>query len=365
MKRIALGCFLILHTPVVSQEAQREHFGFGFINVTPDAHSYSLGNAVAVANHWQMTEWNPAGIGFLGDASLQYDYKDHFAGISLHTFSGGMGQFSLAKIGASYRRMSYGTMKKVTESDPEGTSSGTYRPYEEVFSITVARQILPWVSIGVSLKRVGSHFDQVSADGTLYDVGLMAVIPIEMQGKDIQHAFYFGASAGNNMIGDLPVFKKIKNNNDTVQVNQPTTVLIFASEPFNVRRNLRTGIGWETAWVRDYSFESNLKMLEALVHFSLESYSNSNVFVSDHGADAGDMQLRAGIEIKALEVFSIRLATRDLRRSNESFINREGVGLRIPFRFFEKKLDVVAVLNYASGENSTGDYFSFGISEKL
>lgn len=360
MIRILVGCLLVLHATGITQETQRESFGFAFLHVTPDAYTYSLGNGVALANYWQMTEWNPAGIGFLNDASLRYDYKDHFAGISLHTFSGGMGLSSLAKIGVSYRRMSYGTVKYTTESDPDGTIE-TFKPYDEVFTITVARQIFPWISIGVSLKRVGSQINKFSADGTFYDLGLMAAIPIET--RQIQQTFYFGASAGNNLIGDLPVYKT--KNNDTVQVNEPTTVAIFISEPFNVRRNLRAGLGWGVAWFRDYSFESNLKMLELLGHFSLESYSTRNVFVSDHGADAGDMELRAGIEVKALEVISLRLSTRDLRRGNGSFISREGLGVQIPFRFFVKKLDVVATFDYASSENSTGDYFSFGLAAKL
>jgi hypothetical protein len=344
MIRIFVGCLIVLHATGIAGEDRREEAGFAFLRVTPDAYSYSLGNGVALANNWQMTEWNPAGIGFLDDASLRYDYKDHLAGISLHTFSGGMGLSSLAKIGVSYRRMTYGTVERTTESDPDGTI-GTYRPYEEVFSVTVARQVLPWISIGASLKRVGSQIDKLSADGTLYDVGVIAIIPIEMQRKDIQHTLYFGASAGDNLIGALPVYKT--KNNDTVQVNGP----IFISEPFNVRRNLRAGLGWGVAWFRDYSFESYLKMLEMLGHFSLESYSYRNVFVSDPGTDAGDMEMRAGIEVKALEILSLRLSTRNLRRSNESFISRKGVGLRLPFLFFVKKPDVVVTFDYASSES--------------
>ncbi|MBL7996452.1 hypothetical protein JNM05_13880 [bacterium] len=355
-----------LHS-VLGQGTNRPVFVFTLLNITPDAQSYSLGNTVAIGDQWNSGYWNPAGIGFARGMALQYDHIDYFAGISSHNWTSGYTHNKFGSLAFTYRRVSFGSIKKTTEEFPEG-GIGSYEPHDDVIALNYAYKIFDMVSFGITIKRFNSQIDNISTEATLYDLGVMAKIPI---GKPLScdNTLYMGISTGNNLFGSNPKYHG-RGLSGPVFIDSQTVFLSYGSGSFSVERNYRIGIGHGFSYTDKSILNGTANIFEMVSHLSYQDFSTRNVFVSDHSYKSGRDELILGVEISILEIASIRLASKNFMRGDGKILGeRFGYGIQLPSRFFIKsQYEITPKFEYSDQRmGSLGDVsrWGFGLDVKL
>ncbi|MBL7960783.1 hypothetical protein JNL27_11150 [bacterium] len=360
---LILYALLNLHS-LLGQETNSDLFAFVVLNITPDARSHSLGNTVAIGDQWNSGYWNPAGVGFTRGMALQYDHVGYFAGISSHNWTAGYTHKKFGSLAFTYRRVSFGSIKKTTEEFPEG-GIGSYEPHDDVIALNYAFKIFDMVSFGVTIKRFSSQIDKISAEATLYDLGVMAKVPI---GRVLgcNNILYIGTSTGNNLIGSNPKY----HGNGSLVIDSQNVFFSFTSIAFLVERNYRMGIGHGFSYTNKNILNGSAEVFEIVNHFSYQDFSTTNVFVSDHSYKSEREELIFGTEINMLEIASVRFSSKNFIRGNgKVWGERYGFGIQLPSRLFMKShYEITPKFEYSEQRmGALGDInrWSFGIDVKL
>lgn len=210
-----------------------------FLSIPVGARALGMGGAfVAVANDASAMYWNPSGMVAIGQFEAVFSHAAWLADIDFNY--GGivapMGEGGA--VGVSFTALSMDEMERTTEESPEGTgqffSAGSF-----AVSVSYARKLTEWFSIGGTAKYVNEHIWNSNATGFAIDVGTLFTTPFP--------GLKFGVAITNfgtkmRISGDdLLVQKDIsQNNGNNANVNANLT-----TDAFDLPLALRIGVAYQ------------------------------------------------------------------------------------------------------------------------
>lgn len=151
--------------------SQEGSSAYSFLEVPSSTHAYTLGGSgiAVVDDDINLVEQNPALLGSEFEMQIGFNYmryfgSSNFAGVRYGMTAGERGAWS---IGIQY--MGYGSM---TQTEADGTVSGTFSPQDVVFSGMYAHDFTDRLRGGINLKMIYSGYEQYSAFAIATDLGI-------------------------------------------------------------------------------------------------------------------------------------------------------------------------------------------------
>lgn len=181
---------LIFPLLVPAQTSIHENAGtraLTFLKLGVGAEAIAMGEShAAAADDVYATYWNPAGLSKIQQGQLGFMHNEWFAGIRHEylAYAQPVGESSAIAVSASY--LSYGTLER---RDDQGSSLGTFRPYDLSAAASFAASLSEQIALGVNGKWVQEQIDEQSAQALAFDLGAvysMANAPVTL-GLNAQH----------------------------------------------------------------------------------------------------------------------------------------------------------------------------------
>lgn len=145
--------------------------GFVFLRLGNGARASGMGEAfTAVADGATSIYWNPAGMAGVEGVELSVTHTEWLVDIRLEQVSVVNEMFGGA-VGLSFAGMFYGDMDRY-DNYPSLVPNGTFAPYDLAVSGGYARDILPNLAVGASIKFIYAKIDFESARGWALDIGV-------------------------------------------------------------------------------------------------------------------------------------------------------------------------------------------------
>ncbi len=158
--------------------SSRGTVGFQFLRTIVNPRPAAMAGAfVAIPGDLAGARFNPAGVAELPDRLVQASYANHV--FDFHTgflaYANRIGSLGQSQLSVAF--ISYG---KFNETDLSGLPTGrTFSAGTIVVSETVAREVLPHLLAGISLKYLHSYIDTYSSQALLADLGLLLHTPVQ------------------------------------------------------------------------------------------------------------------------------------------------------------------------------------------
>ena len=190
-KRRQLGfwiCGLILvqtfwFQPVLAQNAphsQAGTAGAAFLKFGVGARATGLGGAyTAVSDDANSMYWNPAGLSRFNGTQLSLMHNRWVQDINYEFVGIAFGDSATAGFAFGLTFLWMGDITVTTFNDRLGTTGNTFTARDLSFVFSYGQQINDYVSVGGTLKRIKSTIDDISANATAVDLGLLTSLPIQ------------------------------------------------------------------------------------------------------------------------------------------------------------------------------------------
>ncbi|UCF05640.1 MAG: PorV/PorQ family protein [bacterium] len=194
----------ILSAPLIAGEPGTS--GFVFLRLGNGARASGMGEAfTAVADDATSIYWNPAGMANVEGVELNVTHSEWLLDIRFEQASVVSEMFGGA-VGLNFTGVYYGEMDRYGPdrigAGPTLTPDGTFAPYDLAVSAGYARDVLPNLSAGVSVKLIYEKIDVESATGYAFDLGVMhrtmiegltlaaSILNLGPQAKFVEEKFY-------------------------------------------------------------------------------------------------------------------------------------------------------------------------------
>lgn len=152
-------------------KAQEGSSAYSFLEVPSSSHAFALGgtNITVIDDDINLVEQNPALLGPEIDMQVGFNYmhylgSSNFAGVRFGMAAGDRGAWS-----AAVQYLGYGSM---TQTEVDGTVSGTFSPQDIAFSGMYAHDFTDRLRGGINVKLVYSSYEQYTAFAIATDLGI-------------------------------------------------------------------------------------------------------------------------------------------------------------------------------------------------
>jgi hypothetical protein len=175
--------------------------GFVFLRLGNGARATGMGEAfTAVTDDATSIYWNPAGMANVEGVDLNVTHTEWLVDIRFEQISVVNEMFG-GSVGLSFTGLYYGEMDRY-DNYPSLSPNGTFNPYDLALAGGYARDILPNLAIGASVKFIYEKIDFESASGWAVDLGVThrsmiegltlaaSVLNLGPQAKFVEEKFY-------------------------------------------------------------------------------------------------------------------------------------------------------------------------------
>lgn len=169
LRLIATACLCL--AAISAARAQTGRSAYNFLEIPTSAHAFALGgtNITLIDSDISLTDQNPALLGpeidrTLGVSYMLYMQTSNFASARFGSYAGDHGAWA-----AGIRYLNYGSM---TQTDPDGTTGGTFTPQDIVFEGTYSHDITDRLRGGINMKMIYSSYEKYTAFAMAADVGI-------------------------------------------------------------------------------------------------------------------------------------------------------------------------------------------------
>ncbi|ARA93123.1 hypothetical protein AWN76_008100 [Rhodothermaceae bacterium RA] len=150
-----------------------------FLKIGVGARPIALGGSfVAEASDLSAMYWNPAGLGVMQGAAVQFSHTQYLADIAYNYAAFGTNLGTLGTIGVSLIYLDSGTMEVRTVDEPEGTGE-RFDVQDLALQLSFGRALTDRFSIGGSMKYIREQIWHSSASSVAFDVGTLFTTPYE------------------------------------------------------------------------------------------------------------------------------------------------------------------------------------------
>lgn len=154
--------------------------GAAFLKIGVGARPTALGGAyTAVSDDANSMYWNPAGLARFNGTQLSLMHNRWIQDINYEFVGIAFGDSGTAGFAFGLTFLWMGDINVTTFNDRLGTSGDTFTARDLSFVFSYGHQINDYVSAGATLKRIRSTLDDITANATAVDFGLLASLPIE------------------------------------------------------------------------------------------------------------------------------------------------------------------------------------------
>jgi len=174
--KIGLIFILLLFFMVQSIYAQKEPFRVGtttanFLEIGYGSAGNGMGDAVvSTVNDLSAIYWNPAGLSYMRQNSVQFMLQPWIADINTMFASVGMVMPRYGTFAVGIYQVDYGREEVTTMDLQEGTGE-RYSAMDYCFSLSFGRKLTDWFAFGASTKLVSSRIWHTSANAFALDLG--------------------------------------------------------------------------------------------------------------------------------------------------------------------------------------------------
>ena len=145
----------------------------GFMKIDNSVRSAGMSGAfTAVGEDVGALGHNPAGIAGFYEPAYSSTYSSYIAGTSYSNLSAILPVADSA-VGISVDYFSAGSIQETTAANPFGTGRNI-APNDYSVTATFARDVLPWLSLGLSGRVIGENIDASSTSGYGADLGIIS-----------------------------------------------------------------------------------------------------------------------------------------------------------------------------------------------
>jgi hypothetical protein len=168
-----------------------------FLEIGYGAAGGALGDAyVSLANDVSAIYWNPAGLAQLNRSEVMFVTQPWIVGMNTTFGAVGIVVPSFGTIGASLIMMDYGDMDVTTMTKPEGTGE-RFSSRDMALTISYARNLTEWFSVGASGKYVASSIWHENASAFAFDLGILIKTEFFSPTGGNEHGLKIGMSISN------------------------------------------------------------------------------------------------------------------------------------------------------------------------
>lgn len=171
MNLLRVISFSVCSVFLLNLDAQTVRSAYEFLDVPTSSHAFGLGGTsiALIDDDVTLAQENPALIGPEIDRQVAFSYMRYlgssdFAGVRFGMAAGDRGAWA-----AGIRYLNYG---EIAGYLPDGTSSGSFNPYDLVVEGTYSHDFTDRLRGGISMKMVYSGYEQYSAFALAADLGL-------------------------------------------------------------------------------------------------------------------------------------------------------------------------------------------------
>ncbi|MBN2414561.1 PorV/PorQ family protein [bacterium] len=167
---------LIVFTAVLcfGQEPYRQGTtAANFLEIGYGSAGTAMGDAyVSVASDLSAVYWNPAGLAYMEQREVQFNYQPWILDINAVSFAAGMPLSNVGTIALSLVQMDYGR-NEVTTLDMQDGTGELFNAADYSFGISYSRKLANWFSFGATAKYISSQIWQSSANAFAVDLGVI------------------------------------------------------------------------------------------------------------------------------------------------------------------------------------------------
>ncbi len=174
--------FLLTMTLVVFQtlagnEDRVGSAGASQLLVNPWSRSVALGDAnLSYANGLEATYTNIAGLAYTDKTQIKFSYTNWLGNAGIPYIGAGFAQKigESSAIAVSVQSMSFGSIARTTEDNPDG-NIGTYAPSYNTVNLGYAKLFTHSISGGINLKLLSESISNINSFGVALDAGIRYV----------------------------------------------------------------------------------------------------------------------------------------------------------------------------------------------
>ncbi|MBN1898327.1 MAG: PorV/PorQ family protein [Spirochaetes bacterium] len=170
MKKLIVMFIVLLMTHSVMQAGAKGSASAVFLKIAPDARGAAMGESmVAIADDVNAVHWNPAGL--VHAKGIQGSFT-HMMGLFDTSFDYLAGSLSLPGLGSFGISAKLYTLPDLDEYDSLGNElASKVESGDMAVGVSYARQIIPMLSAGITIKYISETLAGVSGTGFGFDIG--------------------------------------------------------------------------------------------------------------------------------------------------------------------------------------------------
>ena len=157
----------------------------------------SMGDTYAsVGSDLSSVYWNPAGLAFMEQNEVQFNYQPWL--VNINTIFAGVGLVfrNIGTFALSFYQVGYGSMEVTTLEMQEGTGE-QFDANDIAVGVSYSRKLAPWFSFGVTGKYISSQIWHTNASAFAVDVGVIVQTQFFSTSGDREDGMKIGMSISN------------------------------------------------------------------------------------------------------------------------------------------------------------------------
>lgn len=195
---ITMLFIFLIFTPGYSQTPIRVGTtAANFLEIGFGATGIAMGDAcVSHTNDLSSIYWNPAGLAYMNHSEVMFVYQPWIVDINTSFVAAGILIPAIGTISLGLISVDYGDMEVTTLAMQEGTGE-MFSPNDMAVSLSYARRLTDWFSIGTSAKYISSNILHTNASAFAVDLGVIINTSFFSPDGGRENALKLGMSISN------------------------------------------------------------------------------------------------------------------------------------------------------------------------